>query len=342
MGATWVTRHELTSVFGDALGYKSGLVLSYQQMLDLVDDKRKKYWTIGEGSIVRIRSEEIDDMFAGMLYRLGISTQPDSTPHMLRLFKKYHDTPDRELYEKVGKLWVDFLAQEVKERRDGAPTEQTASIDPSPAVNDCLEKFGARGLQILIEAMEGLNEDLARSFWGKIRRVEWKDARTLDELFKSEKLESLHGHFFDQRFINYLAASFDSIDAIHWRQFEGLTCEFFERQGFTVSIGEGRDDGNIDARVWPKGQDPATPPAILVQCKRQKEKVGKMVVKALYADILDAQATSGLIVTSSELQPGAEAVCIARAYPITQVKRETLHEWLVNMRTPLSGIFMGT
>lgn len=281
-------------------------------------------------------------MFAYMLHRLGITSQPDNTPFMIRLFRKYFNTPEFSLYEQVSELFLDFLTSELRKGREPDQTSQAPSLDPRHALEKCLQSFGPRGAQIFIEGIEGLNEDLARSFWGKIRRIEWSDTRQLDELFRSEKLGSLHGNFFDQRFINYLSASFHKIDDIHWRQFEGLACEFFERQGFAVAIGEGRDDGNIDARVWPKSQGLDTPPAILIQCKRQKEKVGKMVVKALYADILDERAASGLIVTTSALQPGADAVCKARAYPITQANRDKLREWLVNMRTPLTGIFMGS
>lgn len=340
MGAIWTNRRELTSIFGDALGYKSGLVLSYEQILDLLDNESyRAYWTIDEDSAVRIRSEVIDDMFAGMLHRLGLSRHADNTPHMIRLFKKYYNTEEQPLYEAVSTLWLKFLHFEIDARKQ-SKNEQPKNIDPRPIIEECRKNFGPEGMRIVIEIMEELNEDLARSFWGKIRKVEWKNTRDLDELFKSEKLESLHGRFFDQRFINYLSSKFDKIDDIHWRQFEGLTCEFFERQGFVVAIGEGRGDGGIDARVWHEGADKGTPPAILVQCKRQKDKIGKMVVKSLYADILDEQAASGLIVTSSELQPGAEAVCRARAYPIDQAKRQNIREWVLNMRTPHNGIFM--
>jgi restriction system protein len=80
---------------------------------------------------------------------------------------------------------------------------------------------------------------------------------------------------------------------------------------------------------------------MLVQCKREKKKVGKVVVKALWADIYDEGAESGLIVTSNALAPGAEKVCEARNYPIEQANRATLRKWIKAMRTPGSGIFLG-
>ena len=52
--------------------------------------------------------------------------------------------------------------------------------------------------------------------------------------------------------------------------------------------------------------------AFWCQCKRQKEKVGKVVVKALWADVQHEKASPGLIVTTSRLSPGAKEVCAAR------------------------------
>jgi restriction system protein len=155
-------------------------------------------------------------------------------------------------------------------------------------------------------------------------------------------LETSYGDFIDQRFIDYLERNFGAIDRINWRKFEALTCEFFQREGYHVEIAEGRDDGGIDARVWPDKESLADPPAILVQCKRQKAKVGKTVVKALWADVVDEKASSGLVVTTSALEPGARRVCTARAYPVLEANRATLKEWLKAMRTPLSGVFLGT
>ncbi len=127
---------------------------------------------------------------------------------------------------------------------------------------------------------------------------------------------------------------------MHWRQFEGFTCEFFEREGFKVEIGAGRDDGGIDARIWSVNADEFTPPLILVQCKRQKDKVGKTVVKALYADVAHENANSGLIVTTSELSPGAVKLKHARGYPVEQAQRHQLKDWLAKMRTVGTGDLM--
>ncbi|AHN24415.1 restriction endonuclease [Lysinibacillus varians] len=173
-----------------------------------------------------------------------------------------------------------------------------------------------------------------------MRQIEWQDIAELKELFQSESLETLYGKFIDQRYIDFLSHNFDSIGNINWRKFEALTCEFFEKQGYYVEIGEGRNDDGIDARVWLKEEEVSGPPTILVQCKRYKTTIEKMVVKSLWADIQEYGAESGLIVTTSSLSPGAEKVCTARNYPITQANRDTLKTWLNVMRTPYKGVFM--
>jgi restriction system protein len=151
----------------------------------------------------------------------------------------------------------------------------------------------------------------------------------------------MYGSFFDQRFINYLSANFEKIGEIHWRQFEALAAEFFVRSGYEVDSGPGRIDGGIDIRVWKAKSLATDPPAMLVQCKRQKEKIGKVIVKALWADVVDEGASSGLIVTSSTLSPGADTVRRARSYPIHVAARATLRSWVEQLRNPGKGIFFG-
>jgi len=164
-------------------------------------------------------------------------------------------------------------------------------------------------INMVFEYMHELEIYFYSGFTQNFRRIAWVDTIALADLFRSESLDTYYGAFFDQRFIDYLYSNFDEIDSMNWRKFEGFTAEFFKRSGFAVEIGPGRNDDNVDVRVWPIENEKYLPPTLLVQCKRQKEKVEKVVVKALYADILDAKAQSGLIVTTSMLSPGAETIC---------------------------------
>ena len=76
----------------------------------------------------------------------------------------------------------------------------------------------------------------------------------------------------------------------------------------------------------------------LVQCKHQKDKVEQVIVKGLYADLQAENAQYGVLVTTSELAPSAKAVITTRGYPIQEVDKVVLGEWLKKLRTPGTGI----
>ena len=54
----------------------------------------------------------------------------------------------------------------------------------------------------------------------------------------------------------------------------------------------------------------------------------------------DEGARSGLIVTTSALAPSTETVRKARGYPITAVERDTLQDWIEQLRSPGTGTFL--
>ena len=79
-------------------------------------------------------------------------------------------------------------------------------------------------------------------------------------------------------------------------------------------------------------------PHCLIQCKRQKEKIEKVVVKGLVADVQYEGAALGLVVTTSELSPGSRNTISARGYSIKEIDRKGLSGWLQKLRTPGTGI----
>jgi len=190
-----------------------------------------------------------------------------------------------------------------------------------------------------VEFVRRLERGLLESPWSLHRDVEWLEVKSLAGLRDSPELDPERGRFLDQRFIDYLQTQPQGLDAMHWRKFEGLTAEFFDRRGFRVEIGPGRDDDGVDIRIWADAGRPAAP-LYLVQCKRQRQKVGKVIVKALWADVVHEGATEGVIATTSALQPGAQAVIDGRRYRISSRNRDTVERWLTEMRTPGRGVFM--
>jgi restriction system protein len=107
-------------------------------------------------------------------------------------------------------------------------------LDPTEFMTRACDEFGRLGLDIAIDYLQGFNNFLIFDPWSSLRRVEWREIRDLDDLFRSKKLKAEYGKFFDQRFIDYLHKNFNRIDSIHWRQFEGLTAEYFDRLGYRV------------------------------------------------------------------------------------------------------------
>jgi restriction system protein len=228
-----------------------------------------------------------------------------------------------------------LLAEFKKQQNDSVP------FDYTPVAQEAARRLGRDGGRLALQYYESMELSLLQNPWSRIRRVEWKDVAQLDDLFTSESLETHHGSYLDQRFIDYLSANFSAVDAMNWRKFEGLACEYLEREGYRIEISSGRNDGGIDARAWKSDAERSGPPTILVQCKRQKAKIEKVVVKALWADVVDEGAKSGLVVTTSELSPGAAAVVSARSYPIDGAERSKIRSWIEAMRTPNSGVFLG-
>lgn len=338
MGSILIQSSSLPVRTSEIIGYKSGLALNNNELKELIPAEYLDLYDTQSDDLLRIRSEEFEEIISNILYKLGRLRSPQPGFSHIHLYHKVKSDPKKlEVYQNTTELLFDFLPAALEEnRKTKAPT-----LDPTPFIQEAHKKWGKQGLEMAYELVMGLNDNLYKSPWTPIREINWKDIKELKEFFESESLDTIYGSFLDQRFIDYLGQNFSKIGEIHWRKFEGLTCEFFDRLGFHVEIGPGRNDEGIDARIWPSKEDSGQAPTILVQCKRQKDKINKMVVKSLYADILEENANSGLIVTSSSVSPGAKTTMKARSYPIQSIERDTLKEWIEVMRTPQKGIFLG-
>ncbi|MBW0366146.1 restriction endonuclease [Ensifer adhaerens] len=332
MGSIWGSREFFIDVLTEVAGYKAGVVLTEAELYELMRDQSDM------GSILdpdgpgggRIHSSSLEDSVVTLLYRLGNTPSDRNISITIEMFHKYRNSPQKKIYDDLMESYVRF-SKSLRSR------PQTGPIDPTPLMMELFERHSDDGATMTMEFIKGLARDMHRSVWGTIRNIEWRDTVELGGLFKSAKLETQHSQFFDQRYIDYLSQNFDEIDNMHWRKFEGFTAEFFEREGFRVSLGPGSNDGGVDLRIYPIDASPERPPMILVQCKRQKAKIDKTLVKAVFADVLDEKADSGLIVTTSTLSPGAEATRTVRNYPVEAADRTTLRAWLDKLRSGVNG-----
>ena len=83
----------------------------------------------------------------------------------------------------------------MNEAMQGAEARGTKLIDPRPFVEEASRLYGVAGMKVAIELFHDLDAALHRSPWTQYRRVEWVDVVQLEDLFRSESLETSYGTF---------------------------------------------------------------------------------------------------------------------------------------------------
>jgi restriction system protein len=333
MGSIVFVPQVLADTLSETAGYKSGLTLSIEQLCDTLEGTGySDTLRNSEKSAVRLRSEEYEELFYKLLHRIGFTEEEYGgfAFESARLFHKYKHTALKE-FEGVSKLFTLIWPRLMK-------NPKATGIDPRPLLDEAYRRFGALGLEIAIERIEILDRSLRLYPHSGARYSQWTSTLALDGLFQGSDAPAEDGAFIDQRYINYLFRNPDKLGSMHWRKFEELTSEFFRREGFSVEIGPGSNDDGVDIRIWKPDEVNSQPPLCLIQCKRTKAKVEKVVVKGLYADVVHHDAKHGLIVTTSELSPGARSTITTRGYPIGEVNKEGLKQWLLRLREVGTGI----
>lgn len=326
----------LADGLSETAGYKAGLALSVEGLCDhLTGTEYPDIIRQSEEYGTRLRSEEYEGLFYKLLYRIGYTAEEYDGDHIgAKRIHKYRRKNQLREYEGMlqifSGMWMDLINQ--------TKAKGTKSIDPTPFLIKCHEQFGAVGLNIAMEQIEVMDRAFTLSPHSIGRSVDWTSPLALEKLFTGTSEEPEGGKFIDQRFVDYLSNNLERMPEMHWRKFEELAAEFFHREGYQVELGPGSNDDGVDVRVWKGGSEPTDKPLCLVQCKRQKAKVDRVIVKGLYADVEYEGAEYGVIVTTSELSPAARSTVAARGYPIQEVKREGLKKWLSVLRTPGTGI----
>lgn len=340
MANAWFNRGELISEIAESAGYKSGLNFSYERMLGFVSNYSRQILSDNQNSCVRIRPEEYEKVYFDVLQGTGyapVSVNPYSNLFGVTLIKKYsNDKQKMDIGIKIYKFYAKWIMDEMK----NLSHQYEKSISPEQYLKECYRKYGNLGYEMALEMLQGQVDYQNYSPWYNVRRVEWKNKVELEELFQGESLETYYGSFIDQRYIDYLSNHLDDVGEINWRKFEALTGEFFKKNGYEVILGKGRNDGGVDLRIWKEKEDRENPPMILIQCKRQKGKVKREIVKALWTDVIYEKAESGLIVTSSEVSQGAKEDCKVRGYNIAFAERDTLEKWIKSMRSTNTEIIV--
>lgn len=337
MGGMWFDPESLGDGLSETAGYKSGLALSIEEICShLAESKYADIVRASEKEVVRLRSEEYEDLFYLLLYRIGYTKEKfNGELFFASLYHKYKKTDYLPVYEGISQLFNKFIPSLINH----AQASGTKKIDPAPYLKAARHKYGKKGLEMAHEYIAGFDNVIRLSPFSAPRYHEWDNIQDLESLFVGGSSQVASGGYIDQRFINYLLANDHRIGEIHWRKFEELIAEYFDRSGYRVELGPGTNDDGVDIRIWKKVPESSEQsPLIIVQCKRQKAKVEKIVIKGLYADVQHCGADMGLIVTTSELSVGARETIRARAYPIEEVNKTGLKNWLTTLEKPGTGI----
>jgi restriction system protein len=334
MGAMSFDPGGLADRISETSGYKAGVTLSVDEICDhLSDSEFQDIVRESEKVWVRLRAEEFEALFYKLLYRIGYTeVEYDGDYTGVKLFHKYRKSGLLIEYQGICEIFNNMWGKLVED------ASESKLINPTPFVMQCYAKYGTIGAKMALEKIDIFDLAVTLNPHSLGRAIEWVSPISLTKLFKGTVDSPEFGRFIDQRFINYLSKNTNQLPNIHWRKFEELTAEFFDREGYKVVLGPGSNDDGVDIRIWNANSLPTEKPLCLIQCKRQKTKIERVVVKGLYSDVQYEGAKFGIVVTSSELSPAARTTIMARGYPIQEVNRDGVTKWLTKLRVPGTGI----
>lgn len=245
MGSIVFAPKVLPDNLAETAGYKVGLALSIEEICDhLTGTSFPDTVRDGETSGVRLRSEEYEDLYYNLLHRIGYTKElyQGSSIELARLFHRFKaSAAELQLYMQVSSTMTHLM-------RNGFQNGDPNSTDSRVMLAEVKKMFGAAGVKIAIEMYEIIDSGIRMSPHRGIGN-EWINPLELKGLFKGTDQQPEKGRFIDQRYIDYLSNNHDRIGEMHWRQFEKLTAEFYERDGYKVDLGPGSGDDGVDVRV---------------------------------------------------------------------------------------------
>jgi restriction system protein len=319
-----ITIRELLDKVTEHVAIKSGILLSDHDVFELLHESEMKNWLHvlkGEpDKTFAARPEFIED-FVRVL-RCQIGNLPDATPptiHSTQIFKKLLDEGNDP------KPVLDAFLEIINSNKYKIIGEDAAN----EIVNK--SKMPKEVVDLVLLAL-GEHQDRSLNLFFNVESKDWDDAIPLNELFSTETIPSDPNYYLDQRFLDYLVTNTEKLDKMHWRNFERLCAEFFNRLGYKIELGPGTADGGIDIRIWASDESKG-PPLLLIQCKRyqEKNKIGIEYVKAFWTDVAYEGAEHGLIATTSYIAPGGKKVSQARGWPLSFAENKEVKQMVQSM-----------
>lgn len=334
MGSIWFDKHSFADHLHELIGYKSGIAASIEHMCDLLSGTGFDDDIVSsEKHMVRIRSEDYDTLYYTLLHKIGVTDRPlGGILEIIKISREIARRNGANFAHSIQDIYLRNIELETKK----AIQENRKSLNPEGMMREAAQLHGKAGLDAIMLLIQGYDQLMKHHPNTAMRFHQYTNIVNLSDLFEQHNPVAEEGTFFDQRFIDFLSNNTDKLGEIHWRKFEELTAECFRRFGYIVNLGPGSNDDGVDLRVWSNTTDKA--PEFIIQCKRVKSKIDKVTIKGLYADVLHEGCELGVLVTSSEFSIGARSTIQARGYPIEEVNRDNITEWLRKLRTPGSGI----
>ncbi len=338
MGSFLNTNQSLLNTLQELVGLKSGLAITFTQLVEYLEATHSeveanvhvlggaiKWWCGEDIRPVRVRVENLEANLLLVLHSIGAISDCSNSMKILRNFLL------REVSTKTGKQSEDFVGLIGSVSTILNVTDFFPHLLPFPKIDPEIELL----IQKFRES-DDFYEFHRRNLMNRGLPIQkaWDGYIPLSDLFESEDIPDkvITGQYFDQRYIDYLNVQTNQLRNIQWRQFEYLTAEYFQRNGYHVEVGPGRGDGGKDVTAKKEGEI-VGPDLILIQCKRYSESnpIDIDTVKAFWTTINEEGATKGLVVTTSRLTSGAKNFCEAHKYRLTAAEYGMVQVWLKNL-----------
>src|SRR5207244_3602787 len=97
MGGIWFRGREFITALSETVGYKTGLAIDEQRLRAIVDEiGYGEYWPEDDETGMRIRSEEFEELFAGVLHRLGAGPPQRVFAPLIDIYRRSNDDTERK------------------------------------------------------------------------------------------------------------------------------------------------------------------------------------------------------------------------------------------------------
>ncbi|BFO65378.1 restriction endonuclease [Chryseobacterium sp. KCF3-3] len=327
MGAIiWSLQNCINSIL-DVVIIKTGLVITEEYLIELLKeefpnshfDRYEESADVG----IRVRSEDFDMYCREIRKKLG--ELENTIPLFVQDVEKCVEWMEQEIDYMGCVRQIMSLAAEKYNPDDPQLIDTTFIFEK-------LIEDGKYPLEVIEQAFKDIiHQQQMSNNITPTEEILWDGGVSLEDLFKKEHIPINENEFIDQKFINFLQANPKELEAMHWRNFERLTAEFFNRQGYEIELGPGTNDGGVDVRVFNK--EDKTKPYIIIQCKRHKEsnEVKIETVKSFYTDVAFEEAGRGLIATTSKIAAGGKKVVSIRKYPLQFAENKEIIDWVDRM-----------